>query len=391
MNVVKRKKSAPYEGSRSRKAISRTAAAAAAASSSDHANDDVASAASSDESAELQRAISHSKSKSVVLDGANLAWTFSAALFSKLGCRTRLPLSRGVTLALECDTWTKQKVEPIAFMPESYVEGPLHGLADGGTLDTLIPANVVYLGNSRWRNVVLWNLRQAGRLVLVKRPKGARDSDDKAVISYARERDAMICSNDRYEDHIAGAGSGDASKELRRWLAVKRTGYEFCVGTPEDAAYAQGKPSVMKPPVGCSHLGPPPPEEEELVVPGTLSVNSLEEEEEMKGMDEGDDAKDEDEGEGGGTMKATEWRADVHAVGSSRPWALSVNSRWGKDKRRKGKRRRNSLGYKGSSSRKAAKRRASSSDSELDDPEFPFWALPNEDLPVTFKLKKAIK
>ena len=41
----------------------------------------------------------------VVLDGANLAWTFSASLFAKHGCRTRLPLSRGLTLALESEVW----------------------------------------------------------------------------------------------------------------------------------------------------------------------------------------------------------------------------------------------------------------------------------------------
>lgn len=158
------------------------------------------------------------------MDGANLAWTFSAALYSKLGCKTRLPLSRGVTLAMECDTWTKMGLEPVAFMPESYVEGPLHGLADGGSLDTLVPGNVVYVGDSRWRNTVLWDLREAGRLVAVARPAGARDADDREILSFARGSNAMICSNDRYEDHIAGAGSSDASKELRRWLASNRTG-----------------------------------------------------------------------------------------------------------------------------------------------------------------------
>jgi hypothetical protein len=28
------------------------------------------------------------------------------------------------------------------------------------------------------------------------------------------------------------------------------------------------------------------------------------------------------------------------------------------------------------------------SDSETDDPEFPYWAMPDADLPVTFRLKK---
>ena len=219
-------------------------------------------------------------------------------------------------------------------------------------------------------------------MVAVERPKGARDADDRKIISFARESDAMICSNDRYEDHIAGAGSTDASKELRRWLAANRTGYEFSVGTPEDAAYKQGKPRVEKPPVGCSHLAPPPKEEK----------NGNESGGEGGGEEDGAiSEKDEEEED------VMEWRAEIHAAGSSRPWALGVN-RWGKDKRGKGgrrgrakRRRRHTLGNTSGGGRKGSGS-ASSSDSEselITDPEFPFWALANDDLPVTFNLKKA--
>ena len=194
----------------------------------------------------------------VVLDGANLAWTFSASLFAKHGCRTRLPLSRGLTLALESEVWADLGVTPVAFMPESYVQGPLHGLADGGSLETLVPGNVAYQGGSTWRNVVLWRLVERGALVAVPRPAGARDADDARILAFARERDALICSNDRYEDHCARAS---VPKDLRRWLRRNRSGYEFSVGTPEDAAYEAGKPAVEPPPVGCAHL-PPPPEGE---------------------------------------------------------------------------------------------------------------------------------
>ena len=224
-------------------------------------------------------------------------------------------------------------------------------------------------------------MREAGKLVAVERPKGARDADDRKIISFARESDAMICSNDRYEDHIAGAGSTDASKELRRWLAANRTGYEFSVGTPEDAAYKQGKPRVEKPPVGCSYLAPPPKEKTH----GNRN--------ESGGGGGGGIGGEEDEDEEDEVM---EWRAEVHAAGSSRPWALGVN-RWGKDKRGKGgrrgrakRRRRHTLGNTGGGGRKKSGS-ASSSDSEselITDPEFPFWALANDDLPVTFNLKK---
>ena len=102
----------------------------------------------------------------------------------------------------------------------------------------------------------------------------------------------MICSNDRYEDHVAGAGSSaNGSKELRRWLDANRRGYEFSVGEPDDAAYRAGKPRVERPSVGATHLPPPPPAETKIETdPNRSDV--------MDG-----------------------WRADVHAAGSSRPWA----------------------------------------------------------------------
>ena len=301
----------------------------------------------------------------VVLDGANLSWTFSASLYAKLGCKTKLPLSRGVTLALESsDLWDALGVNPVAFMPESYVEGPLHGLADGGTLETLIPRNVEYLGDGRWRNVVLHDLAQRGILTTVARPLGQRSADDREIIAFARQRNAMICSNDRYEDHIAGAGSSaNGSKELRRWLDANRRGYEFSVGEPDDAAYRAGKPRVERPSVGATHLPPPPPVEAKIETdPNRSDV--------MDG-----------------------WRADVHAAGSSRPWALGA-SRWGREGRggRKGRgkrRRRHTLGNTGGGKRKGENTyRSGHSDSETDDLEFPFWALADEDLPVVFSLKK---
>ena len=246
-------------------------------------------------------------------------------------------------------------VTPIAFMPQSYIEGPLHGLADGGSLATLVPGNVAYIGGSMWRNTVLWELRESGRLVGVERPIGQRSADDREILAFARERNAMICSNDRYEDHIAGAG-GDKGG-LRRWLAANRTGYEFAVGSPEDAAYKAGQASVERPLVGSGHLPPPP----------------------------------EGEGEEGDGGSSGVWRAAVHAAGSSRPWALGAGGRhplWGRQPGRgrgKGKRRRKTLGNKGGGARSGS---GSESESDLGDA-FPFWALADEDLPVKFNVKKA--
>lgn len=301
---------------------------------------------------------SNARCSVVVLDGANLAWTYSASLFAKLGCRTRLPLSRGVVLAMESEVWRERGVTPVAFMPASYVEGPLHGLADGGDLDTLVPGNVQYLGDSRWRNTVLWEMARRGALRTVDRPAGARDSDDKSIIAYAREVNGMICSNDRYEDHCVGAPGG-GGKDLRRWLRRNRRGYEFRVGSPMDASFAAGRaPVTPVPPVGCAHLPPPPPEPEQGAV--------------------GDDGGTNGDGFVEGSVSGG-WRAEVHAVGSSRPWG--IGQRWGRDGGRRGKRRRRGVGG-------GARRERSASDSE---PDFPFWALPDDHLPVEFALKKSLE
>ena len=347
-----------------RREVSRNRATAAAASPSP--TDPPAASASAAPTTRPGANATNAPCDVVVLDGANLSWTFSASLYAKLGCKTKLPLSRGVTLALESsDVWDALGVTPVAFMPESYVEGPLHGLADGGTLETLVPRNVEYLGDGRWRNVVLHDLARRGVLTTVARPPGQRSADDREIIAFARQRNAMICSNDRYEDHVAGAGSGaNGSKELRRWLDANRRGYEFSVGEPDDAAYRAGKPRVERPSVGAAHLPPPPPAKTKTET---------------------------DPGSSSGVMDG--WRADVHAAGSSRPWALGAN-RWGREGRggRKGRgkrRRRHTLGNTGGGKRKGEDTsRSGHSDSELDDPEFPFWALADEDLPVVFSLKK---
>lgn len=130
--------------------------------------------------------------------------------------------------------------------------------------------------------------------------------------------------------------------------------------------------------MGSSHLAPPPKE-----IGEETNISS-----DGGGGGGGDD--------GGGAYvdgvddrdDVMEWRAEVHAVGSSRPWALGVN-RWGKDTKGKGgrkgrgkRRRRHTLGNTGGGGRKGE-----GSDSERDDAEFPFWALPDEDLPVVFNLK----
>lgn len=310
-----------------------------------------------------------SGSSLVVLDGANMCWTFSSALHAKLGCRAKLPLSRGVTLALEStEQWDALGVTPVAFIPRSYVEGPLHGLADGGSLETLVPRCVSYVGDGVWRNDVLAALVERGVLRAVPRPPGMRAADDREILDFARANDALVCSNDRYQDHVAAAKtatgeSPGAKKTTRRWLDAARYAYEFSVGEPTDAAFRAGRDRVERPDVGAAHLGPPP-------------------EDECPPVSERD-------GEESAAAPPRAWCAETHARGSSRPWALGAD-RWGRDASKRGgrrgrgkRRRRHTLGDAGGGSRKGEQKRRADEDAE-----FPYWALADEDLPVVFNLKK---
>jgi hypothetical protein len=95
---------------------------------------------------------------------------------------------------MESEVWKELGVEPVAFMPASYVEGPLHGLADGGDLDTLVPGNVQYLGGSMWRNTVLWDMVQVNKLN-VGRAAGGCEELGRRVHHQTRaggERDDML-------------------------------------------------------------------------------------------------------------------------------------------------------------------------------------------------------
>jgi len=164
---------------------------------------------------------------------------------------------------------------------------------------------------------------------------------------------------------------------------------------------------VARPPVGCAHLAPPPKESEDSAPAVYPAERERERERDTataivpagsvggRGDDKGGDEGGNGGGGDSGGVGMMEWRAEVHAVGSSRPWALGVN-RWGKDKAGKGgrsgrgkRRRRHTLGNTGGGGRRGEGGASSGSESELDDPEFPFWALPEIDLPVTFTLKKA--
>jgi len=256
----------------------------------------------------------------VVCDGANIAWCYSAALHAAFGSKHKCPLSRGVTAALEHFS-SGGAADVVAFVPSTYVEGPLHGLCDGGSLDALVARHVVYLGNGRWRNERLAAEAARGRVKLVERD-GKRSADDLTIIEYARKREAFIVSNDRYGDHKMGQG------ELKKYLKGRLFDYEFLFQTDrEKIARDAGAASEVR--VGSAFLPPPP-------------------------ANEGD---------------GVNWDRKVHAEGSSRPWArYAKDQTWGKRPRMKKRR---------SMSKVVRVQQASSDD-------FPYWALDDELIPCTF-------
>jgi len=258
----------------------------------------------------------------IALDGANIAWCYSAALHAAFGSRNKQPLSRGVVAALEHEAWARIDADVVAFVPSTYVEGPLHGLADGGSLGVVVPRHVRYLGRGTWRNERLFAEVRRGRVRLVERA-GERSADDLTIIDYGRAREAQIVSNDRYGDHKMGHG------ELKKYLKNHLFDYEFVFGT-DAKRIREEVGDVASVEVGSAFLPPPP-------------------------VDEGSET----------------WDQSVHAEGSSRPWArYAKDALWGKQARVK---KRRSMG-------KVVRVQHASSD----DLGFPFWAVDDAHIPVEF-------
>jgi hypothetical protein len=69
----------------------------------------------------------------------------------------------------------------------------------------------------------LTDMMMRGRINLV--PAG--DNDDIYILSYARENQGFIVSNDLYADHIRNIGSWQTRQAMRLWLQEYRCGYAF--------------------------------------------------------------------------------------------------------------------------------------------------------------------
>eukprot|EP00958_Prasinococcus_capsulatus_P010974 scaffold1077_cov388-Prasinococcus_capsulatus_cf.AAC.6 len=142
-----------------------------------------------------------------------------------------MPISTGLLKALDHEAWGKRGFDVKAFIPLTYVEGPLKGIADGFTLNGKVPRHLTYRGGGVWRNDVLWNARVQGRLQCIDRQptEKGRKEDDQAIIVHAMELGAYVCSNDRFRDHRKDKSLG-FQRNRSSWAVLtqlQRFGYRF--------------------------------------------------------------------------------------------------------------------------------------------------------------------
>jgi len=147
----------------------------------------------------------------VLLDAANVAMSHG-------DCRTFS--TRGIALALEFFERRGYEAKAILsskFMPEEFQDADgqwrwrLHGAAREKTPDN--PEQLL-----RWKH----------EGVVYDTPPGAYD--DPFCIAYARERDALIVSNDRYRDIITSQKTPEKQEDYRRWIATHVCKFSFFCG-----------------------------------------------------------------------------------------------------------------------------------------------------------------
>jgi hypothetical protein len=135
----------------------------------------------------------------VVLDCANIGWCYGKSEF----------LIDGIELSLHF--FRQFDVRVVAFIPASYIRSkPKDGSRGNGKMET---DDITKL-----QDLVTTNI-----LSIV--PAG--DDDDSYIISYARQMNGYIISNDHYVDHIEHLTNQDIQSVMKIWLQEYRCGYTF--------------------------------------------------------------------------------------------------------------------------------------------------------------------
>jgi hypothetical protein len=135
----------------------------------------------------------------VALDAANIGWAYGNASFS----------IKGVLIAI--DFFHKVGCTVRAFLPASFIKSKPNNGEKGNSL--MITDDID----------ALLNLVSLSQLTIV--PSG--DSDDAYFITFARENNGFVVSNDHFRDHIRSIKCKSIARSLEVWLEDNRCGYTF--------------------------------------------------------------------------------------------------------------------------------------------------------------------
>ena len=73
--------------------------------------------------------------------------------------------------------------------------GPLKGLCDGFILHGRIPKHLKYLGKGLWRNEILWEYYQEGRMQLIRRKPSEQNLNAAKVCAFIYKAAMHLRSN----------------------------------------------------------------------------------------------------------------------------------------------------------------------------------------------------
>lgn len=135
----------------------------------------------------------------VVLDCANIGWSFGDTSFSAIG------------LKFAYDYFNQFPLNVYGFIPSSYVRKKP---TDGSRGNCLMETN-------EWE--IMNNLVKSRHMSIV--PAG--DNDDLYILQFAQNNNGFIISNDFYLDHLQSIESFDEQEAAKNWLSYYRCSYTF--------------------------------------------------------------------------------------------------------------------------------------------------------------------
>ena len=135
----------------------------------------------------------------VVLDCANIGWSFGDSSFSALG------------LQIAYNYFEQFSLNVYGFIPSSFVrKKPIDGTRGNILMET-----------DDWE--IMNNLIKNRKMCVV--PPG--DHDDLYILNFAKNQNGFIISNDFYLDHLRSIESYEEQNQAKKWLDFYRCSYTF--------------------------------------------------------------------------------------------------------------------------------------------------------------------